>query len=182
MIQTLKLSRSYDDETPFRRWWNTRTFIQKRLIRVCLTMLVMVICIPLYYLGFFGSVEGPLNPTQLGDTLAGMGVTKTHSLVIFLSFLIIAVTWNWIFNLVSIVIGSRLTCNKTDKEGTPCGAPVKRTKVVHKKTGSVAQLYVCSHGHKRPEAHFHPVKKGTFSHTLWVISLLFCIIVFYYMS
>ena len=145
-------------------------------------MIVMGFCFPLYYLGLFGTVDGPLNPAQLGAKFADMGVSKTHMLVFFLSFMNIAVTWNWIFNLMSIAIGSRLTCNKTDKEGTPCGAPVKRIKVVHKKTGSVTPLYVCSHGHKRPEAHFHPVKKGTFSHTLWVISLFFCIIVFYYMS
>lgn len=139
----------------------------------------MSICFPLYYLGFFGSVEGPLHPAQLGETLAGMGVCKTHVLVFFLSFMIFAITWNWIYNLVSLLIGSRLTCNNTNDHRAPCGAPATRKKAAHKKTGRVVAQYVCAQGHKRPQAHFHPVKKGTFSHTLWVLSLLFCIIIFY---
>ena len=159
---------------------SAQDFLRQRFACFGLSMIVMGICFPLYYLGLFGTEEGPLNPAQLGVKFAGIGVTKTHMMVFFFSLMIIAVTWNWIFNLVSIAIGSRLTCNKIDKEGIPCGAPVKRIKVVHKKTGRVAPVYVCSHGHKRPEAHFHPVKKGTLSHTLWVISLLFCIVVFYY--
>jgi len=169
----------YEQESPFSRWWNSRTFIQKRLIRLCLSMLVMILCLPFYYLGLFGTVDGPLNPGRFGDALAGMGVTKTHSLVFFLSFLIIAVSWNWVYNLVSLLIGSRLTCNKPDEEGKPCGAPVERRKVEHKKTGQRVPQYVCAKGHKRPEAHFHPVKKGTISHTVWVIALIFCVIVLF---
>ncbi|MCJ7682952.1 MAG: hypothetical protein MUO68_01525, partial [Desulfobacteraceae bacterium] len=61
----------------------------------------------------------------------------------------------------------------------PCGDTVTRRKVSHKKTGIVASQYVCTHGHKRPETHFHPVKKGAFSHTIWVISLTFCVIIVY---
>jgi len=142
-------------------------------------MLVMILCFPLYYLGLFGSVEGPLNPARIGASLAGMGVTKTHSLVFFLSFLIIAVSWNWIYNMVSLITGSRLTCNKLDEEGKPCGARVERRKVEQKKTGQKGVQYVCASGHKRPDAHFHPVQKGTFSHTVWVIALIFCVIVLF---
>ena len=142
-------------------------------------MLVMILCFPLYYLGLFGSVEGPLNPARIGASLAGMGVTKTHSLVFFLSFLIIAVSWNWIYNMVSLLTGSRLTCNKLDEEGKPCGARVERRKVEQKKTGQKGVQYVCASGHKRPDAHFHPVQKGTFSHTVWVIALIFCVIVLF---
>lgn len=142
-------------------------------------MLVMILCFPLYYLGLFGSVEGPLNPARIGASLAGMGVTKTHSLVFFLSFLIIAVSWNWIYNMVSLLMGSRLTCNKPDEEGKPCGARVERRKVEQKKTGQKGVQYVCAQGHKRPDAHFHPVQKGTFSHTVWVIALIFCVIVLF---
>ena len=169
----------YERESLFSRWWNSRTFIQKRLIRFCFSMLVMVLCFPLYYLGLFGSVEGPLNPARIGESLAGMGVTRTHSMVFFLSFLIIAVTWNWIYNLVSYLAGARLTCNKLNEEGKPCGARAERRKVVHKKTGQKVLQYVCTEGHKRPEAHFHPVHKGTFSHTVWVMALIFCVIVFF---
>lgn len=153
--------------------------MQKRLIRFCLSMLVMVLCFPLYYLGLFGSVEGPLNPARIGNSLAGMGVTRTHSAVFFITLLVIAVSWNWIFNLVSYVAGARLTCNKPDGAGKPCGARTERRNVVHKKTGQKVPQYVCTEGHKRPEAHFHPVQKGTFSHTLWVMALIFCVIVFF---
>ena len=170
----------YNQKTPFSRWWNSRNFVQQRLIRFCLSMLVMILCFPLYYLGFFGSVEGPLNPARIGAKLAGMGVTRTHSMLVFLSFLIISVSWNWIFNWVSLVVGSRLTCKrKTNDEGTLCNARVTRKKIMDKKTGIIVPQYECEHGHKRPDAHFHPVKKGTVSHTVWVLSLLFCIIVFY---
>jgi len=169
----------YEQESLFSRWWNSRTFIQKRLIRFCLSMLVMVLCFPLYYLGLFGGVEGPLNPARIGESLAGMGVTRTYSAVFFITLLIIAVSWNWIFNLVSYLAGARLTCNKLDDEGKPCGARAERRKAVHKKTGERVSQYVCSEGHKRPEAHFHPVQKGTFSHTLWVMASIFCVIVLF---
>ena len=134
----------YDQESLFSRWWNSRTFIQKRLIRFCFSMLVMVLCFPLYYLGLFGTVEGPLNPARIGESLAGLGVTRTHSMVFFLSFLIMAVTWNWIYNLVSYLAGARLTCNKTDEDGKPCGARAERKKVVHKKSGETVSQYVCT--------------------------------------
>ena len=68
---------------------------------------------------------------------------------------------------------------KIDDQGTPCGAKVKRQKVVQKKTGETSVQYVCEHGHKRPDAHFHPIKKGTVSHTLWVLSLCFSLIVLF---
>lgn len=169
----------YSQESLFSRWWKSRTFIQKRLIRLCLSMLVFVLCMPLYYLGFFGTVEGPLNPARIGESLAAMGVAKTHSILFFLTLMIITVTWNWIFNLVSYLAGARLTCNKTDDDGKPCGAPVEKRRVIHKKTGLTVPQYVCAQGHKRPEAHFHPVQKGTISHTLWVVALVFCVIVIF---
>lgn len=170
----------FPQETLFRQWWNNRNFVQQRLIRFCLSMLVMIVCFPLYYLGLFGSVEGPLNPSRIGHFLAGMGVTQAHGMVFFLSLLIFAVSWNWIFNAVSYAMGSRLTCNhKMDADGNLCGARVKREKVLQKKTGHVTVRYACSEGHLRQDAHFHPVRKGAVSHTLWVSSLCFCIIVFF---
>jgi hypothetical protein len=180
MNEMVKNITNSSQESLFRQWWNSRNFVQQRLIRFCLSMLTMVVCFPLYYLGLFGSVEGPLNAASIGETFAGMGVTQAHGMVFFLSLLMIAVSWNWIFNAVSYAMGSRLTCNrKMDTDGTVCGAPVKREKVLQKKTGHVTVRYACSEGHLRQDAHFHPVKKGTFSHTLWVISLCFCVIVFF---
>ncbi len=179
MIGSMESLNPYGGDSAFRRWWNSRTFIQKRLIRFCLSMLVMILCFPLYYLGLFGSVDGPLNPARIGESLAGMGVTKSHSAVFFVSFLIIAVSWNWIYNLVSLLRGSRLTCKRAEKEAGVCGASAERRKVEHRKTGRVVVQYVCTRGHKEAEAHFHPVQKGTIGHTLWVIALAFCAIVLF---
>ena len=143
-------------------------------------MLTMVVCFPLYYAGLFGGVDGPLNPARIGSHLASMGVSRTHAMLLFLSFLIIAVSWNWTFNLVSMAIGSRLTCKRVwGHGGRFCGAPVKRTKVKHKKTGNNIVRYLCTEGHQRPDAHFHPVKKGAVSHCVWLVSLAFCIIVLF---
>ena len=177
MSDNMKSPQMVNPVHPFSRGGDTKNFFRQRLTGFGYTMIVMGICFPLYYLGIFGSVEGPLTPAHLGERLGGMGVSKSHMLIFFLSFLIMAITWNWIYNLVSLLIGSRMTCNKTDTRGAPCGATVIRRKVTHKKTGIAASQYACPHGHKRPEAHFHPVKKGTVSHTIWVISLLFCVII-----
>lgn len=177
----MKTVKSDHQETPFRRWWNSRTFVQQRLIRFCLSMLMMVICFPLYYMGLFGTVEGPLNPSRLGDVLAGMGVTQTHILMFFIFILAIAVTWNWIYNLVCLGIGSRLTCRReTNGRGAVCGAAVRRSRILQRKTGERATQYVCVHGHKRADAHFHPVKKGAASHALWAILLSFAVIVYFF--
>lgn len=160
---------------------NPQDFLRQRLTRFGVSMIVMAICFPLYYLGLFGSVEGPLLPSHLGTRLASMGVSKTHLLGISLSFSIIAMTWNWIYNLVSLLMGWRMTCvKKMDDKSTACGALVTRKKVTQGKSGTLAHQYVCILGHKRPQAHFHPVKKGGFGHTLWVISLLFSAMVFYW--
>ncbi|MCG6911393.1 MAG: hypothetical protein LJE94_14880 [Deltaproteobacteria bacterium] len=176
----MKTITDYNQASLFKRWWSGRDYLQKRMIRMCLSMLVMVVCFPLYYLGLFGSVEGPLNPAGIGDFLANMGMTRTHFMVLFLSFLIIAVSWNWIYNAVSMGIGARLTCSrKMGEDGHLCAARVTRTKVAHKKTGRVTVTYVCARGHTGTDAHFHPLTKGTFSHTLWLTSLCFCVIVFF---
>ena len=70
------------------------------------SMVVMGGSFFLYYLGLFGNVQGPLTPGNIGEFLAGMGVAKIHVLVFFLSFFIIALTWNHIFNLVTYITGS----------------------------------------------------------------------------
>ena len=180
MIGAMETHSPYNQGSFLARWWSTRTFVQKRLIRFSLSVLVMAVCFPLYDLGLFGSVEGPLNPGKLGESLAGMGVRRSHAHIFFLSLLIAAVTWNWIYNLASHWVGARLTCNRTDEEGKVCGARAERRKVEHKKTGRAVAQYVCAEGHKRPEAHFHPVRKGTIGHMFWVIALTFCLIVFFF--
>lgn len=157
-----------------------RNYLQRRLANFSLTMIVMGASLFLYYLGLFGNnVEGPLQPAQLGERLVSLGVTKTHMLVFFSTVAIIAITWNWIFNFTSLAVGSRLTCVKKSDDETLCGLPARRKKVVHKKTGRIVVQYICQDGHKCRKADFHPVKKGTISQTLWVISLLFSVTVFY---
>jgi hypothetical protein len=179
MNENMSIEMPYNPESLFSRWWNSRNFIQKRMLRMCLSILVMVLCFPLYYLGFFGTVEGPLNPAHIGETLANMGVTRIHSMVIFLTFMIIAVSWNWIFNFVSILMGSRLSCSRTNATGKPCGEKVTRERILDRKSGKKVFQYTCEKGHKRNNAHFHPMKKGTISHSLWLISVAFCVIVFF---
>lgn len=155
----------------------TGTSIHQRTNRFLISLLMMLICFPLYYLGLFGGVEGPLQPAQIGQWLAGSGVSRSHILIMFAAVMVLAVTWNWAFNLLSLVIGTRLTCNRTNEHGLPCGVPVTRKKVIDKKTGSVYSQYSCIHGHNSPSAHFHPVKKGAVSHTVWIISLAGCLTV-----
>jgi hypothetical protein len=158
---------------------SNRTYGRQRLHNFGLTMIVMGICFIFYYLGFFGNVKGPLNPAQVGETFARLGVSKTHVLVFACALMVFAITWNWLYNLMKFLRGSQLTCNRMGDPSGPCGAPVIREKIVHEKTGQTVSRYVCPHGHKRPAAHFHPVKKGIVSHTLWVMAVIFCLIVFY---
>ncbi len=160
--------------------WNTRTYFQQRLKNFAWTMIVMGASFALYYLGLFGNVEGPLQPAKLGENLAGIGISKTHLLVFFGCLTLISITWNWMYNLACHLVGLRLTCKrKIGAEGAVCGARVTRKKTVHKKTGRQAPAYVCEHGHKRLDAHFHPVAKGTLTHSVWVISLVLCAVVFF---
>jgi hypothetical protein len=113
----------FKKESLYARWWNSRNFIQKRIIRFCLAMLVMILCFPLYYLGFFGSVDGPLNPSRLGEQLGNIGVTKTRMLIFFISLAAISVSWNWIYNLISMLMCSRLTCKREiDDFSFPCSS------------------------------------------------------------
>ncbi len=167
----VKEKHDQDYELTWKNGHGPRQFTHQRINRFILSILVMLVCFPLYYLGFFGSVEGPLQPVQIGQWLADIGVSKNHILVLFTSLTILTVTWNWIFNLSSLLIGSRLTCKWEDRRGLICGVPVIFKKIFDKKTDRFLTQYVCSRGHKRHDAHFHPVKKGTVSHAVWMISL-----------
>ncbi|MFZ7128237.1 MAG: hypothetical protein ACOWWM_18945 [Desulfobacterales bacterium] len=169
----------YSRESPLRRWWNSRNFIQQRMIRFCVSLLVMIVCFPLYYAGLFGTVDGPLNPARIGARLAAMGVTHGHALGIFLTLMIVSVSWNWIFNAASMAAGHRLTCSKNLAGGRICGEPTRRVKEFRKVDGKQVTRYRCSKGHVAAAAHFHPVRKGTVSHMVWVLSVFFCVVVFF---
>jgi hypothetical protein len=153
-------------------------YIRKRTKCFGMSMMVMGVSFFLYYLGLFGNVEGPLAPGNIGASLSGIGVTKAHALMVFLSFFIISMTWNHLYNLISFIMGSRLACiGKTD-DGHICGASTQKiTTATGKKKGVVR--FKCASGHTCSNAGFNPVKKGVISHTVWVIALLFCVIILY---
>ena len=75
-------------------------FFRNRLQNFGLTLVVMGISFGLYYLGFFGGVPGPLSPERIGDALAGMGISDLHLLILCLSLTAVALTWNWLYNII----------------------------------------------------------------------------------
>jgi hypothetical protein len=99
-------------------------FTRSRLHNFGLTMVIMGASFILYYLGLFGTVEGPLTPANLGASLSSLGVTQRHVILMLLALLIGAITWNWIFNLTRFVAGRRMTCLARSKDADGfCGAP-----------------------------------------------------------
>lgn len=151
--------------------------VRNRLQSFGLTMVVMGASFILYYLGCFGTVDGPLTPGNLGAALSGLGVTRLHVVIVLLSILIFALSWNWVFNLTSLLAGARMTCKAARKsDNALCGDPVKRTRHISKRTGKTVVEYVCPRGHRRSEAHFHPIKKGVVSHTMCLACLAFVLI------
>lgn len=153
-------------------------YMQKRTRSIGFTMIVMGGSFFLYYLGLFGNVQGPLTPSNIGEALTGIGVTKAHMLLFFLSFFIIAMTWNHLYNLISYLMGSRLTCVRKDDHGKVCGASTRKVKT--QAGGKTKIRFTCENGHTCPDASFHPVKKGVVSHTVWVGALMFCIIIAFF--
>ena len=154
---------------------------RQRLKNFGTTMMVMGASFICYYLGLFGNVEGPLQPEKLGEALSGFGISQRHMLIAFLVLTIIAITWNWILNLVCFLTGARRTCIKvTGTGGKTCGAPVTNIqKNSFRKSGTPGIQYVCVHGHKCFKADFHAVKKGVVGHTLWALFLTFSIMVLF---
>ena len=155
-----------------------RTYGQQRLVHFGITMIVMGVCFLLYYLGFFGGVDGPLNPAQLGEHLSASGVSRLHLVIAAAVLVLLSLSWNWIFNLVCLRLGWRLTCSRVNEQAGICGAMVRRQAAPQKKNSKGTQRYVCTQGHTQRKAHFHPLKKGTIGHMLWVTSLILAVIVF----
>ncbi|MBF0119857.1 MAG: hypothetical protein HQK79_13565 [Desulfobacterales bacterium] len=149
------------------------------LNRLGINMIVIGGSLILYYLGFFGQVEGPLNPSSLGQSLADLNITKFHVFIAFIVLTVITISWNWVYNIICHLNGWRLTCNGKNEEGELCHSIVKRTKSIDKKTGAKMYQYICTKGHTRLEAHFHPVQKGTFANTVSAIMVVCCIIIWY---
>ncbi|WP_300672507.1 hypothetical protein [Desulfoluna sp.] len=153
-------------------------YLRKRTHSIGVSMIVMGGSFFLYYLGLFGNVQGPLTPSTLGASLAGLGLTKKHMLLFFLSFFIMSLIWNHLFNLTAFVTGARRRCLGEDEEGHVCGAVTRKIKGISAIGEKVVQ-YECAQGHLCTEAHFEAVKKGVVSYTVTVAALMFCVIVMY---
>jgi hypothetical protein len=132
-----------------------------------LNMIVMAVCFALYYLGFFGRVDGPLSMANIGRALAGVGFTVGSFQAMLVLLVIIALTWNWILNLVAHLSGQRLTCAKGSPQEGFCGELVQR----HKDDSGKNWAYTCPRGHCRSDAHFHPIRKGMLANSLLMASL-----------
>ncbi len=63
-------------------------------------MVALSLSIALYYLGFFGTVEGPLNPCTMAQNLKSFGFSGHHLLSVLLVLFLLSLTWNWIYNSV----------------------------------------------------------------------------------
>lgn len=149
-----------------------RNPLQRRLSYFGLNMIVMAVSFMLYYLGFFGGVEGPLNAASIGKGIKNLGITSNGFQVILCILFVIALTWNWIINLLAHLTGQRLTCTEGNGKGV-CGDLVTRSR-----DPNGAWVYTCPHGHIRYEAHFHPVRKGTFANSMLMVTLAACVMYF----
>lgn len=132
-----------------------------------LNLVVMAVSIALYELGFFGRVEGPLAPTNIGTALAGLGFTVSSFQLLLIAVFVALLTWNWVINLAAHLAGWRLTCSEELAEQSLCGGPVVRRRA----PDGQRWVYTCPRGHHRAEAHFHPLRKGKIANSLLLASL-----------
>lgn len=150
-------------------------YIRMRLHRFGVMLLVMGASFGLYYLGFFGGIDGPLSADRIGDLLAESGITQTHLLVLLLGMMALAGLWNIVYNLGCRLAGARLTCRQPVRDGSLCSASVRRIKK-RKMGGPKSCKYLCEHGHLMNEADYHPVRKGVAARTIWFTLIIFCAI------
>jgi hypothetical protein len=132
-----------------------------------LNMIVMAVSFGLYYLGFFGRVDGPLSMPNIGRALADIGFTVNSFQVLLVALFVIALVWNWVLNLIAHLNGQRLTCAKGSPQEGFCGELVQRDR---DETGE-NWAYTCPRGHCRKDAHFHPIRKGKLANSLLMASL-----------
>lgn len=126
------------------RWNSDNRLIRQQTKRLVLTIVSLGGSIGLYYLGFFGTVEGPLNPEKISAAVAGSDISPGHLLAgLFLTFMV-SISWNWVYNLI----------NRTKKHST--AEKGHETDVKRKITSK----------------DFQPVRKGPWSHSIWVGSLI----------
>lgn len=144
-----------------------RSYARRWKFRFGLNMIVMAVCFGLYYLGFFGRVEGPLSMANIGKSLAGLGFTVASFQWLLIAVFLILLTWNWVLNIIAHLAGKLLTCTQGSPEQGFCGEWVER----HRDRDGKSWVYACPKGHLRSEAHFHPIRKGKLANSLLAISL-----------
>ena len=150
-------------------------YAQRWKVGFGLNMVVMAVSFGLYYLGFFGRVDGPLSMPNIGRTLADIGFTVNSFQAMLVILFVIALTWNWVLNLVAHLSGQRLTCTKGSLQAGFCGELVQR----RRDESGRSWIYTCPHGHRRSDAHFHPIRKGKWANSLLMASLA-AAIMFYF--
>jgi hypothetical protein len=144
----------------------------RQLKRFGINMLVLAASIALYYLGFFGSVDGPLHPFRIGLGLHGLGVTRTSLLYTLTGFLALSVIWNWLYNLFNRLSGRGFICINVDGWGGICGQRVTRVRHRDKNHPGNKWIFLCPKGHQHTTACFLPVRKGVWGHALWAVMLI----------
>lgn len=125
--------------------------IRQQVMRLVVTLASLGGSIGLYYLGFFGTLEGPLNPEKISAAVADSDIGPGHLLAgLFLIFLV-SISWNWVYNLINRI--------KIDRAATR-----------HMQTAGKQKIEPVT---------FQPVRKGPWSHTIWAGSLMgligFCV-------
>ena len=138
----------------------------RQLKKFGISMSVMAVSIGLYYLGFFGSVDGPLHPARMGENLSRLGFTQIHLLITFSVLFTVTLVWNWIYNLINRWTCRGFTCLHKDKSGKTCGAATKIQKTHDRKSNANNRLFLCDKGHTSTHAQYLPVKKGKWGVTL----------------
>jgi hypothetical protein len=83
------------------------------------------------------------------------------------AFFAIALTWNWVLNLIAHHSGQRMTCSKGSAQEGFCGELVRR----ERDASGTGYTFTCPHGHRRGEAHFHPIRKGKLANSILMASL-----------
>lgn len=144
----------------------------RQLKKFGISMSVMAASIGLYYLGFFGSFDGPLHPTRVGEKLSRLGFTAIHLLVIFIILFAASVTWNWIYNLFNRWTGRRHCCLRKNDSGEICGAATAMQKIQAQPAGANNRLFLCEKGHKNTHARYIPVKKDKWGYSLCAVMLV----------
>ena len=132
-----------------------------------LNMIVMAVSFALYYLGFFGRVDGPLSMANIGRGLAEAGFTVGSFQAMLVVLFAIALTWNWVLNLIAHLTGQRMTCGKGSAQEGFCGELVQRKR----DPSGQGYTFTCPRGHRRGEAHFHPIRKGKLANSILMASL-----------